>query len=144
MNASAIAMGPRLSAAVAMLQAAGLPTEDLTEAHCEHFFFSGPDADPDGLVGLELFGDAALLRSLVVPADRRGRGSGSELLAHAERYATERGVRRIYLLTTSAESFFAQRGYTRAARDSAPEAIRASREFSGLCPASAAFMSKLL
>jgi amino-acid N-acetyltransferase len=144
MNTSAIAPGPRLSAAVALLDAASLPTEDLTAAHCEHFFFSGPDAAPDGLVGLEMFGEVALLRSLVVSAGRRGSGAGTALLEHAERYARARGVHTVYLLTTTAEDFFAKRGYRRTAREIAPEAIRATREFVGLCPASAAFMSKQL
>jgi amino-acid N-acetyltransferase len=144
MNTSAILPGPSLSAAVALLAAARLPTEDLTEAHCRHFFYSGLEAAPDGLVGLELFGDVALLRSLVVSGERRGAGAGTRLLEHAERHARALGVRSIYLLTTTAESFFAKRGYRHAAREAAPDAIRATREFVGICPASAAFMSKQL
>jgi amino-acid N-acetyltransferase len=127
-----------------LLAAAQLPTDDLTERHCEHFFFTGVDGAPDGLVGLELLGDVALLRSLAVAAGRRGSGAGSRLLSHAEAHARAQGVRRVYLLTTTAESFFARRGYRRADRASAPDAIRATREFSALCPASSAFMVKLL
>src|SRR5689334_13735813 len=136
----AISPKPRLDAAVALLAAARLPTEDLTERHCEHFFYAGSDASPEGLVGLELFGDVALLRSLVVTDARRGGGAGSKLLSHAEAHARAQGVRRIFLLTTTAEEFFARRGYARAARDAAPPSIRATREFSGICPASSAFM----
>ena len=44
----------------------------------------------------------------------------------------------------TAESFFARHGYASADRDDAPPAIRATREFSGICPASSAFMRKLL
>jgi amino-acid N-acetyltransferase len=143
-NTSSISAGPRLRAALALLAAASLPTEDLTESHCEHFFYCGPREAPEGLVGLELFGDVALLRSLVVSAARRGSGAGSQLLAHAEQHARALGVKRLYLLTTSAESFFANRGYMRAPRAAAPDAIRTTREFSGLCPASSAFMSKQL
>jgi amino-acid N-acetyltransferase len=140
----AISAKPTLAAAVTLLEAARLPTEDLTEQHCEHFFFTGTAGAPDGLVGLELFGEVALLRSLVVADARRNAGAGSRLLAHAETEARARGVRRIYLLTTTAEGFFARRGYGRAARESAPAAIRATREFSGICPASSAFMVKQL
>jgi amino-acid N-acetyltransferase len=135
---------PRLSAAVALLAAAGLPTEDLSESHCEHFFYSGPDQLPHGLVGLELFGEVALLRSLVVSGERRGSGCGSQLLAHAEQHARARGVKCVYLLTTTAEAFFARFGYACVARDTAPAAIRSTREFSGICPASSAFMLKRL
>jgi hypothetical protein len=40
--------------------------------------------------------------------------------------------------------FFTRRGYVRTARDSAPPAIKTTREFAGICPASSAFMSKPL
>jgi amino-acid N-acetyltransferase len=135
---------PSLSAAIQLLDAAQLPTEDLTAAHCEHFFFAGSPTEPTGLVGLELFGNVALLRSLVVAPDRRGTGEGSALLRHAEDHARAQGVGTLYLLTTTAESFFARHGYQRAPRGSAPAAIRATREFAGICPASSAFMMRQL
>ena len=144
MNDSPIARTPSLAAAAQLLMASRLPTEDLTEAHCEHFFYMGTASAPDGLVGLELFGEVALLRSLVVADSRRGTGAGSRLLAHAERHAQMHGVRALYLLTTTAEPFFAKRGFARAARDEAPPSIRATREFAGICPASSAFMVKRL
>lgn len=144
MPSNSISPKPRLDVAVALLRSAKLPTEDITERHCDDFFFLGPASSPDGLVGLELFGDVGLLRSLVVLDAFRGTGAGSQLLSHAEAHAGEQGVTRLYLLTTTAEDFFAKRGYTRAARDSAPQAIRATREFSGICPASSAFMVKTL
>lgn len=140
----AISARPPLAAAVRLLAAAKLPTEDLTPAHCENFFYAGFAADPIGLVGLEVYGDVALLRSLVVAPDRRGTGEGSRLLRHAEDEARACGVRALYLLTTTAEEFFARHGYQRAPRESAPEAIRATREFAGICPASSAFMVRRL
>jgi len=135
---------PSLDATARLLQAAGLPTEDLTPAHCEHFFFAGPSRAPTGLVGLEIYGDVALLRSLVVAADRRGSGEGTALLEHAEAHARALGVRTVYLLTNTAEAFFTKHGYARASRDTAPAAIRATREFAGICPASSAFMARQL
>jgi amino-acid N-acetyltransferase len=135
---------PSLGAAVKLLAAAQLPTEDLTAGHCEHFFFSGSPSEPTGLVGLELFGNVALLRSLVVAPETRGTGQGAALLKHAENHARAEGVRTLYLLTTTAESFFAKHGYQRSARESAPAAIRATREFADICPASSAFMMRRL
>ena len=135
---------PSFDAVIRMLTAAELPTEDLTLAHCEHFYFAGPASAPTGLVGLELFGDVALLRSLVVAAGNSGAGEGGALLKHAEDQARSRGVRTLYLLTTTAEAFFAKNGYQRASRESAPDAIRATREFAGICPASSAIMTRQL
>jgi len=139
-----ISTRPSLKVASALLASAELPTEDLTDEHCRHFFFLGDPESPTGLVGLELLGDIALLRSLVVTPGERRSGAGSALVEHAEEHARSRGVRSLYLLTTTAEAFFAKRGYARAVRDTAPAAIRATREFAGICPASSAFMCKQL
>jgi amino-acid N-acetyltransferase len=141
---SVIRQKPPLAAAKALLESAELPTADLTEQHCEHFFYWGSAAAPSGLVGLELLGGVGLLRSLVVSPGARSSGMGTALVQFAENYARSQGVHALYLLTTTAEGFFARRGYAAAARDLAPPAIRATREFAGICPASSAFLSKQL
>ncbi len=82
------------------------PPRTITEAHFEHFFFTGSDGTPTALVGLEIYGRDALLRSLVVSANARTQGLGSALVLHAEQYAAAHEVRALYLLTTTAESFF--------------------------------------
>jgi amino-acid N-acetyltransferase len=134
---------PQLSV-VALLEAEGLPASDLTESHLEHFFFTGSDGAPSALVGLEIYGEAALLRSLVVSADARTQGLGSALVQHAEGYAAARQVRSIYLLTTTAEAYFEHRGYRRVDRAQAPASIQSTCEFASLCPACSAFMIKRL
>jgi amino-acid N-acetyltransferase len=139
-----IARHPTRVAAVTLLESAALPTADLTEAHMEHFLYAGPAASPHGLVGLEFCGEDALLRSLAVAPGLRSAGLGSALVQHAETYAHERGAHAVFLLTTTAETFFARRGYAPAARESAPAAIRSTREFADICPASSAFMVKYL
>lgn len=134
---------PQLSV-VAFLEAEGLPASDLTEAHLQHFFFTGTNGAPSALVGLEIYGEDALLRSLLVSAGARTKGLGSALVRHAEEYAVAHQVRALYLLTTTAESFFAHRGYRRIDRAQAPSAIQSTREFASLCPTSSAFMIKRL
>lgn len=133
---------PPLRAAVALLDAAGLPSSDLTEALLEHFLFSGPRDAPTGLVGLELYDRAALLRSLAVAPSAQRSGLGSALLAQAEGYAYAQGVRSLYLLTTTAERFFVGRGYCLASRESCPDAIRSTAEFASFCPSSSALLVK--
>jgi amino-acid N-acetyltransferase len=139
-----ISRRPSLDNAVKLLAAAGLPAEDLSDSHCENFFFAGSRDTPTGLVGLEIFGNVALLRSLVVAPGRRGVGEGTALLQHAERQARASGVTTLYLLTTTAQPFFAKHGYRCAPREIAPAAIRATREFASICPASSAFMIREL
>lgn len=144
MTHAAIHQRPERAAAAALLTAADLPASDLTDAHMQNFFYCGSAAQPTALVGLEPCGPDALLRSLVVSPAHRRSGLGSALLEHAESFARARGSRALYLLTTTAEEFFAGRGYEPVSRESAPAAVRATREFSDLCPASSAFMMKKL
>lgn len=127
-----------------LLSESGLPFEDITAQHLHHFFGCGSGSKLEGVVGLELYGDAALLRSLAVTAERQGSGLGSKLVEHAEGYARKKGVTSLYLLTTTAEAFFLRRGYARIPREAAPTAIKGTKEFAGICPASSAFMVKKL
>lgn len=127
-----------------LLAACELPTTDLEDEHFEHFFGCGDEADPKGIVGVELHGEFGLLRSLAVDQTARRRGCGKLLVKEVEQYAAGRGVRSLYLITTTAEGYFAALGYKRVDRAQVPAAIRNTQEFSGLCPASASVMVKNL
>jgi len=140
----AIGQGPQRQAVVRLLERAELPTSDLTDAHMADFFYAGAASSPIGIVGMQFYGSDALLRSFVVDTAHRAKGLGTRLIRHAEQHACGRGTAMIYLLTTTAESFFRARGYAVTPRDSAPPAIRSTPEFAGLCPASSAFLSKQL
>ncbi|HET7198094.1 MAG TPA: arsenic resistance N-acetyltransferase ArsN2 [Burkholderiales bacterium] len=133
---------PREPAVRRLLAGAKLPAADLTASHFEHFFGCGAEDAPRGVVGLELHGSDALLRSLAVEPAARGRGCATALVAQAEQHARLKGVGRLYLLTTTAADFFARLGYKKTERREAPEAIRATSEFSTLCPASSVLMMK--
>ena len=135
---------PPISTATMLLQAQELPFADISDEHLENFFYIGSDDSPTGLVGLELYGANALLRSLVVGESARSKGLGSRLTKHAEQYAASKGVRSIHLLTTTAEAFFKRLGYERIDRSRVPPSIERTREFASLCPASSAFMAKCL
>jgi amino-acid N-acetyltransferase len=144
MSSHVIEQRPERGGAIRLLEASQLPTSDLTDAHMADFFYCGSARAPVGLVGVEFQGSDALLRSLAVASDRRGSGLGSALVEKAESHARTRAARSIFVLTTTAESFFKSRGYVPADRATAPEAIRRSREFGDLCPSSAAFLVKHL
>jgi len=135
---------PDEAAVKQLLSESGLPIEDITAQHLQDFFGCGSGLELEGVVGLELYGEVALLRSLAVASSRRSAGLGARLLAHAECHAREQGVQSLYLLTTTAERFFLRRGYAQTPREEAPAAIKTTREFSGICPTSSAFMVKYL
>jgi amino-acid N-acetyltransferase len=135
---------PAAPAVEALLASASLPSSDLTPAHLADFFGCGPENSPAGIVGIEVHGSVALLRSLAVTEKSRGRGCGKALVAAAEREARARRVRTLYLLTTTAERFFERLGYAGLPREAAPAAIRRTREFAELCPSSSTLMAKSL
>ncbi|MEO0997725.1 MAG: arsenic resistance N-acetyltransferase ArsN2 [Pseudomonadota bacterium] len=135
---------PAYTDLIELLRTAGLNTDDLDRSALPWFrgCYRGGDLAAAG--GLEVLGDTALLRSLAVRADGRGRGLGRALLGELEVLARSRGIRDLYLLTETAAEFFARHGYAAASRDTAPARIRATRQFAELCPDSAVFMHKPL
>ena len=89
---------------------------------------------------MELYGPAALLRSLAVTATRRGEGLGRRLTLAALALARRQGVDRVYLLTETAEGFFARFGFEPVERAAVDPAVKRSVEFTSACPASAVAM----
>lgn len=130
------------SAAEALLNSCHLPISDLSASSEVLLFGHAPAGLLSGMVGLEIYGADALLRSLAVTESNRSAGLGAALVASAERHAAARGVNAVYLLTTTADMFFERRGYTRVSRAEAPAAIASTSQFSALCPSSSAFMVK--
>lgn len=130
-----------LDVVAALLSANDLPASDIRDSP-GRFYLAYEGDRRVGVGGLELHGDAGLLRSVVVDASRRGEGYGTAISERLADRARAEGVDRLYLLTTTAADFFDARGYDRVLRDSVPEGIRESREFTDLCPDSATCMRK--
>jgi len=125
-----------------LLTISGLPHEDITLQHLRHFFVIKEKGEILGVIGLEIFGHLALLRSLAVDPRFRNRGLAQQLTKKAEEYAASLKIEETYLLTVTADSFFLKRGYQRIERNSAPPAIQGTAEFQGLCPVSSVLMVK--
>jgi amino-acid N-acetyltransferase len=128
---------------VRLLEAADLPTAGLDRS-LPDFFVAEESGHVVGAVGLEVYGDCALLRSAVVDAGRRGSGLGIDLVESLLRRAKARGMREIYLLTTTAEHFFPRFGFVRIPRGDVAPVVRESEEFRGACPDSAIAMRTVL
>jgi amino-acid N-acetyltransferase len=131
-----------------LLEEAGLPVADLGPDQLMDFLVAERpgtgQSETLGIVGLQRFDQTALLRSLVVDADDRKSGLGRRLVAAAEANACFAGVKDLWLLTIDAERYFESLGYKMMSRESAPDSIRNTREFSGLCPDGAYLMRKIL
>lgn len=127
-----------------VLESVGLPTDDLTRAASLQFWVLESEALLIGVIGLQGFVHAGLLRSLaILPAHRR-RGLAEKLVAHLEQEAHADGIRQLVLLTLTAVPLFRRLGYRVIDRNSAPDAVKKSEEFLALCPASAICMTKIL
>jgi amino-acid N-acetyltransferase len=143
MSVSDIELRPATSADApairSLLSAAGLPVADL-DATRQLFIVATSNGQIEGCVGLERHGAAALLRSLAVREQRRGAGVGDALLARARELAVAQRAEALFLLTTSAEQFFARRGFITVDRAMVPADVAGSAQFAGLCPTSAICM----
>jgi N-acetylglutamate synthase-like GNAT family acetyltransferase len=120
-----------------------LPAQDLGAPN-QMFLVARDEGELVGCVGLETYGEVALLRSLAVTASRQGRGLGRALHEKALSAARDTGITDVFLLTTTAERFFAREGYVRVDRSTVPALVQASPEFRSLCPATAVCMTKRL
>ena len=135
---------PNMAVVKKLLTMADLPTEDLVEDQMAHFFVATVEDEVIGVVGAVPCGPDVLLRSLMVVDALRGHGAGARLVTAAETHALDLGASYLYLLTVTAEAFFRGRSYRVIPRETAPESIRRTREYTHLCPASAVLMCKQL
>jgi amino-acid N-acetyltransferase len=93
-----------------------------------------------GCAGLEKYGELGLLRSVAVAPSARGTGIGAQLLQSIAAAARADGVRELFLLTTTATSYFQKHGFTAIPRESAPAQVADSWEFRVGCPQTAVAM----
>jgi amino-acid N-acetyltransferase len=126
-----------------LLAGAGLPAMGVSRT-LDDFLVAERDGLIVGAVGLERYGPDALLRSAVVLPALRGSGVGGALVAGMLATAVARGVRGVYLLTTTAERYFPRFGFEPVDRAEVPEPVRQSDEFREACPASAVLMRRTI
>ncbi len=131
-----------LPAVLGLLTQAGLPTEGVDTEALRDFVIAEDGDTAVGVVGLEVYRESALLRSAAVEESWRGSGVGRALIDRALALSKERGIRDVFLLTTTAEHYFPPFGFACIGRESVPEAVRASAEFRGACPSTAVVMRK--
>ena len=126
-----------------LLERNGLPISDLGSSRPD-FVVAEEGAALAGAGALERFGTVALLRSVVVAADRRGSGVGRRIVRELEQRALASGIRQLVLLTQTAAPFFERHGYRIVERSEVSPAVQTSEEFRSICPVSAICMVKTL
>ena len=126
-----------------LLLEAGLPIDGLL-GHIHTAFVARDGAAIVGCAALEVYADGVLLRSVAVSPTARGHGLGDRLTDAAITLAQSLGAPAVYLLTTSAESYFPRFGFVPMTREQVPMGVQQSIEFCSACPASAVVMGRTL
>jgi amino-acid N-acetyltransferase len=126
-----------------LLKASALPVAGIDE-HVETTLIARDRGKIMGCAAVEVYGQAGLLRSVAVAVGRRGEGLGERLTKAALELARQRGVRTVYLLTTTASHFFPRFGFNAIPRAELDPALTQSEELRGACPASALAMRATL
>ena len=130
------------SAAIELLKKNNLPTEDLNPG--TQLFVVEEGNELVGTIAVEYDFNDALLRSLSVAEQKRNAGVGTLLVDFAEGYLKTQGVKTVYLLTTTAEGFFARGGYEIIDRSTVPPFIQRTAEYRFICAATSTVMKKEL
>jgi amino-acid N-acetyltransferase len=128
-----------VDAIIRLLEDAELPTDEVGR-HVGTFLVAELQGTIIGAIGLEPYGDTALLRSAVVDPAHRGEAIGTRLYHALLCRAKESGARRMVLLTTTAEEYFRKKGFTRVDRTTITGPVTTSAEFTHACPSTAVCM----
>jgi phosphinothricin acetyltransferase len=125
-----------------LMHIVNLPRDGVAEA-LEHFWVARQDGQVVGTVGIEVYGDCALLRSLAVTPAWQGQALGLALTDTALSYLMSRQFQAVYLLTTTAEQFFRRHDFLVVPRTAVPSSVQHSVEFQSACPDTATCMVRM-
>lgn len=123
----------------ALLTADKLPLEGVKE-NIAGFFVIYKGRRLVAAIGLESYSSAGLLRSAVVASDMRDKGLGRFLVERVILEARAKGWDALFLLTETAQGYFAKFGFVAVDRSEVPPDVTGSVEFQGACPVNATVM----
>jgi N-acetylglutamate synthase-like GNAT family acetyltransferase/protein-tyrosine-phosphatase len=135
------ASGGDLDAITRLLVGSLLPSRDVGGTN-QRFIVASENGRLIGCAGLQVAGQDGLVRSMAVHWTRRNAGLGSRLHQRLLFEAMLAGVRTLFVVTTTAEDFFAGHGFRKVAADAVPPALRASDEFTAFVPGGSTVMSR--
>jgi amino-acid N-acetyltransferase len=131
------------AAVQALLERARLPVDGLA-SHLDSALVARDGDRVVASAAIEIYSDGGLLRSVAVDDAHRGTGLGQRFTAAAIDEARRGSLPALYLLTTTAETFFPRFGFERIERGEVPVSLHASVQFRECCPATAIVMRRWL
>ena len=126
-----------------LLQRSNLPVEGLQKI-LDSTLVARQNGSLIGVIGLERYGDAGLVRSFAVAKGWRGQGVGRDLGQALLQRAQADGVKKVYLLTNTIQELAAKNGFREIPRAEVPTAVRESVEFGLNCCTTAVTMERHL
>lgn len=121
-----------------------LETNELTyqgvEENLDKFLVACTDTEVIGVVGAEHITDAVLLRSLAVKENMRKLNIGATLVQSILEKAKEMNKKDIYLLTNTAEGYFAKKGFFQINRSQIPYELLKNSCLNFSCPSTSICM----
>lgn len=109
------------------------------EDYIENFMVMEMDGSIVATAGLEIYEDVAVLRSVAVAPEYQNQRLGDGVVRAMINFADRRNIRRLYLFTNTAESFFKKIGFRFIPRENVDERCKSSKQFF-MCPASSQAM----
>jgi SAM-dependent methyltransferase/N-acetylglutamate synthase-like GNAT family acetyltransferase len=137
------AQAPDLPAIEQLLQRSNLPVDGIQKI-LDSTLVARQNGSLVGVIGLERYADAGLVRSFAVAQGWRGQGVGRDLGNALLQRATAAGVKKVYLLTNTIHDLAAKHGFREIPREAVPAAVRESVEFRLNCCTTAVAMERSL
>ena len=124
---------------ISLLEENSLPVDDI-DLGTQTFIVAVSNGRIVGCIGIEIYQEHALLRSLAVHKYYRNQGIAHDLINRLLEFARKSKVQHLHLLTTTARDYFLKQGFLEDKRENAPLSIQSTKEFSFLCPSSSVYM----
>ncbi len=124
-----------------LLLNANLPIAGIKDPNCKLFVLE-LQKEIVAVIAYELYGNIALLRSLVVAPSQRGQGRAKELFEFIFRHLKENNVSTVYGLTLTIPEWLLKLGFKEIKRENIAAELFASEELQGACPSSARAFTK--
>ena len=105
-----------------LLKDNNLPYSDIHSSGVE-FMTSESNEKLVGCIGIEKYGEDGLLRSLAVEEEYKNSGVGKRLLNELINKSKNEGIKKLHLLTTTANKYFTRHGFRTIERINAPITI---------------------
>jgi amino-acid N-acetyltransferase len=116
-----------------------LPKAGVAE-HLQNFILAFGEDKLVGCAGLEIHGNAGLLRSVAIAPEYQKQGLGSRLTEGILDLAEHYRLSSVSLLTETAKDYFPRFGFVEVSKVELPASLKDSAEFKGACPDSATAM----